>query len=236
MSEKLPIAKPASDAPSSPLKGKGPIKGKTAPAAKRVAGKMRLKPKAAKPLPEKRSSRQPITQEAYPEQTGLRATTAAGEGYVRLRIHVDEEGESSVVASHFVKSTLVQPSMLQGNYAYEITEGANRLHLDSIPDVGVFRSFVNPDGPLEEHKHHMYELKSYDYDVRVPVENLVAAKLNNVVIKLYRVKEARAVMPAGCLPLDVQYQRELREVTRIEGIPAKILPDAVQKEIGKSKR
>ena len=89
---------------------------------------------------------------------------------MRLRIHVDEEGEASVVASHFVRSTLVQPSMLQGNYAYEVTEGENRLHLDSIPDVGVFRSFVNPDGPLEEHKHHMYELKSYDYDVRVPAK------------------------------------------------------------------
>lgn len=236
MSEKLPPAKPASDTPSSPLKGKGSIKGKTAPSPKRVAGKMRLKAKAAKTMPEKRPARQPATQEVYPDQTGLRATTAAGEGYVRLRIHVDEGGEASIVASHFVKSTLVQPSMLQGNYAYEVTEGENRLHLDSIPDLGVFRSFVNPDGPLEEHKHHMYELKSYDYDVRVPVENLVAGELSNVMIKLYRVKDARAIMPAGCLPLDVQYQRELREVTRIEGIPAKMLPNAVQKAIGKRKR
>jgi hypothetical protein len=236
MSEKLAPAKPASDAPSSPLKGKGPLKGKIAPAAKRIGGKMRLKAKVAKAAPEKRSARPPAAEERFPDQTGLRTTPSPGEGYVRLRIHVDEVGEASVVASHFVRSTLVQPSMLQGNYAYEVTEGENRLHLDSIPDLGVFRSFVNPDGPLEEHKHHMYELKSYDYDVRVPAEILVAAKLSNIVIKLYRVKVARATMPAGCLPLDVQYERELREVTRIEGIPVKILPDTVQKEIGRRKR
>ena len=114
------------------LEGKGPLKGKIAPAAKRIGGKMRLKAKVAKAAPEKRSARPPAAEERFPDQTGLRTTPSPGEGYVRLRIHVDEEGEASVVASHFVRSTLVQPSMLQGNYAYEVTEGENRLHLDSI--------------------------------------------------------------------------------------------------------
>jgi hypothetical protein len=227
--------KPSSSAPPSPLMGKGVRKGKIAPAAKRISGKMRLKPKAAKSPAPKRPPKH-AGPEIYPDQTGLRTPSATGDGYVRLRIHVDEDGESSIVDSHFVASALVQPSMLQGNYVYEVTEGNARLHLESIPDLGVFRAFVNPDGPLEEHKHHMYELPTYDYDARVPVSSLSAATLANVAIKLYRVKEARAVMPVGCDLLDVQYQRELREVTRVEGIPLKALPEPVQKKFARGKK
>lgn len=232
MPEKPLREKPSSSAPSSPLIGKGLRKSKKAPAAKRVAGKMRLKPKAVKSRTPKRPPKH-TGPEIYPDQTGLRPSAPAADGYVRLRIHVDEDGESSIVDSHFVASTLVQASMLQGNYVYEVTEDNTRLHLESIPDLGVFRAFVNPDGPLEEHKHHMYELPAYDYDARVPVSKLVAAKLSKVAIKLYRVKDARAVMPVGCDTLDVQYQRELREVTRVEGIPAKTLPENVQRKISR---
>jgi hypothetical protein len=157
------------------------------------------------------------------------------EGYVRLRVRVEEDGGTSIIDSHFVNSALLQPSTIHGNFAYEVTEGQKRLHLDSIPDLGVFRSFVNPDGPLEERQHHMYELKTYEFDVRVPARELAAAALPKVAITLYRVKEARPILPAGIQPLHVQYQRELREVARLEGVPARILPEAVQKLRAKHK-
>jgi hypothetical protein len=216
-------------------KGAGKSKGKNAPPARRIQGKIVLKAKAVKP------SAKSLTAEArgpegYEDQTAGRRSNPAGKGYVRLRVHVGEDGETSIVDSHFVAGDLMQPSALQGQFAYEVTEGQKRLHLDSIPDLGVFRSFVNPDGPLEERQHHMYELKTYDFDVRVPVDELAAAALSKVAIKLYRVKEARTAMPAGNQPLDVQYERELREMTRVEGIPVKALPQAVQKLVEKRKR
>jgi hypothetical protein len=230
MSERSLPEKPATDAPVSPAKGKGASKGKVAPRPQRIRGTLRLKTKATK-----LATSQAAAPERYADQTGLKRTTSRGEGYVRLRVRVGEDGGASVVDSHFVESTLVQPSAIFGNFVYEVTEGDKRLHLDSIPDLGVFRSFVNPEGPLEERQHHMYELKTYEFDVRVPARDIAAAVLSKVVITLYRMKEARAAMPAGIQPLHVQYQRELREVARVEGVPAKILPEAVQRLRGNQK-
>jgi hypothetical protein len=237
MPERRLPEKPATDARPAPVtrKDASKSKGKKAPPAKRIRGKMVLKPKAARPSARSRAA-QPRGPEGYKDQIAGRRASRAGKGYVRLRVHVGENGETSIVDSHFVAGDLVQPSALQGQFAYEVTEGQTRLHLDSIPDLGVFRSFVNPDGPLEERQHHMYELKSYDFDVRVPVDELAAASLSKVAIKLYRMKEARTAMPAGHQPLDVQYQRELREVTRVEGIPIKALPEAVQKLVKTRRR
>ena len=237
MPERMLPEKPATDAPPAPVKRKdaSKSKGKNAPPAQRIRGKMVLKAKAAKPSA-KSLAAQARGPEGYEDQTAGRRASPAGKGYVRLRVHVGENGEASIVDSHFVAGDLVQPSALHGQFAYEVTEGQTRLHLDSIPDLGVFRSFVNPDGPLEERKHHIYELKTYDFDVRVPVDELAAAALSKVAIKLYRVKEAKTAMPAGNQPLDVQYHRELREMTRVEGIPVKALPRAVQKLFEKRKR
>lgn len=230
MSEKPLPEKPASDAPASPVKGKGASKGKAAPPAKRIRGALRLKAKAGRP-----SGAQTSAPERYADQSGLKRASSGGEGYVRLRIHVDEDGATSVVDSHLVESALVQPSTIHGNFVYEVTEGEKRLHAESIPDLGVFRSFVNLDGPLEERQHHIYELKTYDFDVRIPVRELVAAALPKVTVTLYRVKEARPTMPVGIQPLHAQYQRELREVAKLEGVPARMLPEVVQKLRAKHK-
>jgi hypothetical protein len=189
-----------------------------------------LKAKAAK-LPTSRAAEP----ERYGDQAGLKRTAPGAEGYVRLRVRVGEDGGTSIVDTHFVEGPLVQPSTIHGNFAYEVTEGEKRLHLDSIPDLGVFRSFVNPHGPLEERQHHMYELKTYEFDVRVPARELAAAALPKVAITLYRLKEARPAMPAGIQPLHVQYQRELREVAKLEGVPASVLPEAVKALRGKRK-
>jgi hypothetical protein len=230
MSERSLPEKPATDAPASRPKSKGASKGKRAPRPQRVRGKLLVKAKAAK-----LTRSQPAAPERQADQGLLKRIAPSGEGYVRLRIRVGEDGGTSIVDSHFVDSTLIQPTAIHGNFAFEITEGEKRHHLDSIPDLGVFRSFVNPEGPLEERQHHVYELKSYDFDVRVPARELTAASLPKVAIVLYRVKEARPAMPIGIQPLHVQYQWELREIARLDGVPARILPEALRKLGGKSK-
>jgi len=151
--------KPATDAAPAPVKrkGGGKTKGKNAPPPRRIRGKMLLKAKFAEPSA-KSLAAQARGPEGHEDQTASSRASPAGKGYVRLRVHVGENGETSIVDSHLVAGDLVQPSALHGQFAYEVTEGRTRLHLDSIPDLGVFRSFVNPDGPPEERNHHIYEL------------------------------------------------------------------------------
>jgi hypothetical protein len=152
-----------------------------------------------------------------------RHAQAGASGYVRLRIRMDE-GEMSIVDTHHVDSELELPSALHGGNAYDVTLGDRLLHADSVPDVGVSRSYPNPDpdAPIEQRHHHFHLLSTYEFDVRVPLADLTPADLGKVEIAYYRVKEHpdRAI---GAQPLGRQYPRELREMSRIVGLPPDLL-------------
>ena len=157
-----------------------------------------------------------------PSRKGPRAEAGAS-GYVRLRIRIDE-GEMSIVDTHHVDSELELPAALHGGNAYDVTLGDRLLHADSVPDVGVSRSFPNPDpdAPPEQRHHHIHQLSMYEFDVRVPLADLTPADLGKVEIAYYRVKEHSSRAMAA-QPLSVQYSKELREVNRIVGLPADVL-------------
>jgi hypothetical protein len=146
---------------------------------------------------------------------------------MRFRVHV-ESGAMSIVDSQLVDSDLLLPTTIQGEYVYEITDGTRLLHADTVPDPGVVRSFSDPKGTPEQRRHHTYRQSTYDFDVRVPAEELTRASLPKLEIVLYRVKEhppTRAVAKAA--PLGVQFGHELREVTRMTGIPHTLLPSSL---------
>ena len=63
-----------------------------APRPQQIRGKLRLKAKAAK------ATRSDIAAaERQPDQTGLKRIAPSGEGYVRLRLRVEEDGGTSIV-------------------------------------------------------------------------------------------------------------------------------------------
>jgi hypothetical protein len=118
----------------------------------------------------------------------------------------------------------LEPESLHAGYAYEVSVGANRLHSGSIPDIGVTRSFPNPEGPSEQRGHHITELSTYEFDVRVPRNKLSPSVLPETEIALYRVKEPAQKKPLGVGLLSATFERELREVARLKGIPAAMFP------------
>lgn len=150
-------------------------------------------------------------------------------GYVRFSVHV-ENGRMSIIDSHHVDSELVMPTSLHGEYAYEITDGSRLLHADTIPDLGVVRSFSNPQGNREQRRHHIYPLTSYDFDVRVPAAELSRDRLASLSVVLYRVKERAPDRPVmRDRPVGTQFERELREVTRLSGIAREELPESIRR-------
>jgi hypothetical protein len=227
-----PRFKPVVNAEVSVTEGKGPRKGSVAPPPRRVRGKIKMKETTRTSKAKKGAVKSGATGPLQDQTTLKRAPRP--EGYVRFRVHVDN-GEATIVDSHLVESTLVQQPALHGNFVYEVIEGDKILHVDSIPDLGVFRSFVNPEGPPEQRRHHIYELATYDFDIRVPVTRLTQAALPRVTIVLHRVKDGRWPLAVGAVPLSTQYQQELREVTRVEGIPASVLPATLRRGTRKPK-
>lgn len=225
--------KPHGDAPVEPTRRKGPTKGAHALALKRIKGRRMLKPPVEAAV--KRTTRKKAAIKAggppgLGDQEPARKRPKAPEGYVRIRVRVDN-GVFSIVDSRPVEGPLAQTTVFEGGYAYEVTDGDRLLHAGSIPDVGIMRSFAHPSGTLEQQRHHTYPLSTYEFNVRVPTDALKRAALSKVSVVLYRVKErppARAVLrqPFTAEPLGLQRAREMREVGRIVGLPASVLSPA----------
>jgi hypothetical protein len=155
--------------------------------------------------------------------------------YLRLRLHV-EEGNISVAGARTVEGPLTTSDKFSSKLAYEVTIGSKRIATGSIPDVGVNRSFPNPDGSETQTGHYFVELPSYEFDVRIPREVLPSrSSLTQAEIALYRIKGTakQSISSDNRLLLQDQFRGELREVGRLKGIPIKKLPKSVQAEISR---
>lgn len=188
-------------------------------------GKQRRMP----PVPPSKPDRQPRERPDQVEPSGSRETAQEPQGYVRLRLRV-EDGELSVVGAKAVEGPLVE-SKLQGSLAYEVTVGKKRVAAGAIPDAGERRSFPDPEGRGEMQGHHVAPLPAYDVNVRVPKEQVSAASLPRLEIALYRVKEPLPIERLEAGAIGPQFERELREVARIKGIQPEKLSGRVADEV-----
>jgi hypothetical protein len=126
------------------------------------------------------------------------------------------------------------PDKIDGNLAYEVTVGSKRrIAAGSIADVGVNRSFPNPQAVPGQEGHFFVELPSYEFNVRIPRESLSPSTLPRAEIAIYRVKTPVSESIGVDKPLRSQFASELREVARLKGIPVKKLPRSIQSEINR---
>jgi hypothetical protein len=219
--ERMPEKPTGSELVISRISGR-PTKGDKPP-ARRSKGKAKA---MAKPAFRERDTDSGYTGSEPPrkEQTPRKSGPAPSEWYVRLRVRA-EDGELRVLDSHPVEGPLVEAPVLNGNFAYEVTLGDTRLHSESIPDLGVARSFASPDGPPELREHHVRQLSQYDFNVRVPSTALRRASLSKIEITLYRMKERPAQRVSGTAPLQTQFEREVRPIARLQGVPRDLIPE-----------
>lgn len=216
--------KPQPDEAVLPVVGRGKSKTNRAP---QPQSKGRLVTKAAV-SPDQPAS--PVTHlgEQIPRPGGRvsRAATLAGNSYVRFRVHM-EDGEMSVVDSHLVEGELTRPLTLHGPFAYDVINGDELLHADSLADMAQVRSFADPNGTGITAGHHTQQQDSYDFDVRVPSKFLTPEALPKISIAVHRLKdETRS--PLRDAPLTRQFDREIRLVARVVGIPSSVLPTELQ--------
>jgi hypothetical protein len=223
------------DEPAQPARGKRPVKEESRQARPRSTSRKKVKPTDREAPPTRRRSGRRRSQEELDDQVPRRGGRRRGisggsRGYVRFRVRVDEGGQASIVDSHFVDDDLTMAPTIHGEHAYEVSLGDRLLHADTIPDLGVVRSFSDPHGTPEQRRHHTYREGRYDFDVRVPAAELTRRALPKIEIALYRAKDrapTRRLTEAA--PLGSQFERELREVTRLAGIPRESLPRALRR-------
>lgn len=192
-------------------------------------------PRAHSPAPEGNG---PVE---YPDQQppaapGPRERVAAeadGEQYVRLRIRVRGD-RLSVVDSHLVDGPLAQTAAFPGTHAYEVTLDDRLLHAGALPDLGVQRSFPNPDGQEEQRGHHVAERETYEFMARVPGRELTAETIGRIRVTLHRVTQEARAQRLGPEPLARQFERQMRPVAELVGLPDTALPEAIAARGGRT--
>jgi hypothetical protein len=159
-----------------------------------------------------------------------RAAKPAQEGYVRLRVLV-QDGELTVMGAKFVEGPLAPMDMLQPGLAYEVTLGTRRIAAGPIVDAGVRRSFPDPLGRPGLEGHHITEMPSYEIAVRVPAQELSMSALPKARITLYRWSGTTPMAPVAGRPLKAQLKGRVETVATLNGIRLSQLPRQAQAEL-----
>jgi hypothetical protein len=148
--------------------------------------------------------------------------------YVRLRVRV-KDGRLSIVDSHLVDGPLGQAKGFPRGNAYEVTLGDRLLHAGALPDLGVQRSFPNPQGPPAQHGHYLTERGAYEFMARVPAAEVTPDTIGKIAVRLHRVKEEAGADRIGEAPLGAQFERAMRPIAELDGLPDSALPEAIER-------
>ena len=104
---------------------------------------------------------------------------------------------------------------------------------NEVTFVSVTQSFQHDDQHGAAHAQHPPVLRAVrargdrraDFNVRVPSKALKRASLSKIEITLYRMKERPAQRVSGTAPLQTQFEREVRPIAQLQGVPKDLIPE-----------
>lgn len=158
------------------------------------------------------------------------------EQYVRLRVQVRGD-RLTVLDSHLVDGPLTAPATLHGAGVYEVTVGDRLLHAAAVPDLGLEqRSFPNPEGPPDQHGHHIAERAVSEFSARIPAGELTTETIAAVQLRLYRLAEPGSGVRVGAQSLGAQLPGQVQPIAELAGLPESVLPEAIEARGGRTGR
>jgi hypothetical protein len=149
-----------------------------------------------------------------------------GEQYVRLRIRVRGD-RLTVIDSHLVDGPLSQPTTFHATSAYDVTYQDRLLHAGTVPDLGLQRSFPNPEGPAGQHGHHLTPREVSEFSARIPAAEVTPETIAGIRVRLHRVEEATSAPRLTAAPLAVQFEGRITPTAELVGLPESVLPEAI---------
>ena len=164
-------------------------------------------------------------------QTGALADTAdPGPNSVRLRLRI-VNGVASVISAHVVPGVMPAPERLDFGLAYEISVGTRRVAVGTVPDVGMRRSYPDPQGRAGMGGHHLQELESIEVNLRLPQREFSQTNLSKLHVQLFRMKSQPPAVPITAAPLVEQFRDHLRPVAELRGVDLKALSPRLQEAV-----
>ena len=149
-------------------------------------------------------------------------------GYVVLRMRLTGE-RLRVLDSRLMPGPLTADVALTGSHAYEVAVAGRLVHTGSLPDLGVQRSFANPQATEGvETGHHLAARKTVDFTVRVPAAEVTEESLQQLEVVLLRVKGDVTIDRLDDERVSERFRRELRPVARLSGLPLEPLRAVIE--------
>lgn len=204
-----------------------PRRGRAKAEVERGATRRPRSPKEMTDMPDMKPPRR------RPPETGS-GDRPAGQ-YIRLRIRVRGD-RMSVIDSHLVDGPLSSVNAFPGNNAYEVTLGDRLLHAGALPDFGEQRAFVAPNPDQGESVHHFTERDVFEFSARLPAGDVTPETIGDVTVRLHRVKGEARTERLTEQPLTVQFEREMRPVAELVGLPESALPERINARGGRTPR
>jgi hypothetical protein len=166
------------------------------------------------------------------QEPARKRAARAGESYLRLRVRV-EGGDMSVVDARQVEGPLTQPSTVHGNYVAELLYNGEPVAVEAIPDLGERRSYFDPGRAVTEGgSHGSWEIPTAEFALRLPSDAMSSRSLSRADIVLYQVKDSsQPLRTRADASLRDDYQSELREVARLQGVELSSLSKAAQASV-----
>jgi hypothetical protein len=229
MPEKEPAdaSAPVVSVPTGPAQRAKPEKGSAAPAPS--GGRRSRIKEAFVRQPARRPGKEVEMPEMEPPRR--RRTSANPEpepGYLVLRMRLSGD-RLRVIDSRAMPGPLRPDLALTGSHAYEVAVSGRLVHTGSLPDLGVQRSFANPQAKEGvETGHHIAERRTVDFTVRVPAAEVTEETLEQVEVVLLRVKGDVQIDRLDDEPVSTRFPRELRPVARLRGLTYEPLRELVR--------
>ena len=149
-------------------------------------------------------------------------------GYVVLRMRLTGE-RLRVLDSRLMPGPLTADVALTGSHAYEVAVAGRLVHTGSLPDLGVQRSFANPEATEgAETGHHLAARRTVDFTVRVPADAVTEESLEQMEVVLLRVKGDVTIDRLDDERVSERFPRELRPVARLSGLPLEPLREVIE--------
>ena len=138
------------------------------------------------PVP-KASRKRPTPPEKLGEQMASEepAQEEQGRGYFTIRISM-VDGEMTARSAKFVEGPLTEEESVSPGLTYDAKIGRKRVAFGDVPDPIEWRSHPDPSARGERARHHVTELSSYEFTVRIPSEKVTEEAIEDLRVSLYR--------------------------------------------------
>ena len=151
-------------------------------------------------------------------------------GYLRLRLRV-VDGEARVRGVKFVEGPLDRPDTISAGLSYEAKVGGKRVAVGDVPDFGERRSFPDPTGRAGMERHHVSEVETPEFTVRIPADALSEAQLAELSIDLFSWRGKGPGDHIAVTELSKQPKVAVTRIARLEGLQDADVPAPVRRQL-----